>query len=1031
MRARLWVAALLLSACAGEKDASDDTATGALRIETKAQTVAVDEDAFVEIALEINVSPQSAGSAVVELTTQPLNGTLDGEGIDWVYTPNADYHGPDAFVFEAVLDRARSGPTTVDIEVVPVNDAPQGAEGLHSTPEDTPLDGDLAATDVDGDVPVYVLVGLPVHGTVAIDATGTFAYAPNADFHGTDSFLWMAQDAGGMSSAPVATTIEVQPVNDAPWVDSDAIAAIEDVPWYGLATGFDVEGDPLTWSIADSPDHGSVEIDANTGVWSYTPSPDFNGPDTFSVEATDGVELSLPGIVAVTVTPMNDPPIASDLDLDVDEDASVLGTLSGSDVEGDPIVWSVVLDPLYGSVDSFDPNTGDFQYTPNTDFFGDDLFLVVGSDGVASSNIAEVRFRVLSANDAPIASAEDFVVAEDAALGGTLDAIDPEGDAVTWALVGDAANGIVSLDPAGNFTYTPDADFYGMDRFFARANDGLLNSNLLRVNIEVVGVNDSPIAIDAALAVFQNSENLVTLTAFDADDDPLLFTVFVPPTHGIATLDPTSGELSYIPALDYVGPDSMHFEVTDGSLPSGIGVVTIDVYADPDGDLVGTPIDNCPSIANPGQEDANGNGLGDPCDCIVEPFAGDTFGPSWDPVVGGLIVNFESNSGLYSLDFPGDGTGAVHGTYDPGSCDRLRWQVVAKRGPNVLAETDLMTVRAREPGTQGVTLLDLYGTGGTDGRFLPYSGSIQWAPFTPVELAFGVFADSVFDHFYVDDVVYGCDTDGDALLDCEEHLFGTDASNPDADGDGVLDGDEVRVGSDPLVVDTDGDGALDDIDNCPIVPNPPQADSNGDGIGDVCQFAAFDDFDSGAADPAMWESLSGDAFIVSAFQHSGTHSLNLGGGVGAANLWPLDATGCTSVGWEFWMKRGPQPPGSLNFVKLQYLDGADWVDLEALSGTFATEPTFSHYSGRSISAAVAGNPTLAIRMFSYGSGPGLDDFFIDDLVVGCDRDDDKLPDFSESNVHGTDPLLRDSDGDSVDDGREIDNGTDPLDPLSF
>ena len=1032
MCSKLTVAAFFLSGCAGAGDRFGETTTQPTEVETQDQAVVVDEDGSLKISLAVSVSPRRAGPAVVELTTHPVNGRLNGDGLDWVYTPDPDYHGPDSFVYEAILDGVSSAATRVDIEVVPVNDAPQGTDGTHSTPEDTPLDGALMATDAESDPMFYALVGLPVNGTVIIDATaGTFAYTPVLDFNGSDTFLWIVQDAGGLSSGPVTTTIDIQPVNDAPWVDSDTIATIEDAPADGVAVGLDVDGDSLTWSIAEIPDHGLVEIDPNTGVWTYTSWPDFNGPDAFSIEATDGVELSEPGVVAVSVGAVNDPPTADDLDMVVDEDATVLGTLSGFDVELDPIAWSVVLDPANGTLDSFDPSTGDFQYSPHADFSGDDSFLVVASDGVASSGVAEVRIRVVAFNDAPIVWADAYAIAEDDPLGGVLHALDPDGDAVTWMLVDDASNGTVTVDPSGSFTYAADPDFNGVDLFSARADDGLLVSDLLLVNIDVLAINDAPIAVHEGVDAVENAETIVSLRAVDAENDPLTFSIALLPTRGVATLDPVTGELSYVPEVDFIGLDTLYFEVSDGLLQSEPGTVVLSVQADPDGDHVGTPNDNCPTLANPDQGDANGNGLGDRCDCVIERFTGRAIGPSWGPLVDAAVVDTQANSGAHSLRLQGDGSSAVTAPYDPGSCDQLRWHVAIQRGPTAPGVTDFLAVSFSEPGFAGASVLDLYGTGDADSQFLPYSGSLQWTPFTPVELNFAVTSDSSFDAFFIDDLAYGCDTDGDELMDCEEYLFGTDASNPDADGDGLLDGDEVERGTDPFAADTDGDGTLDDIDNCPAFPNPPQNDFDGDGLGDACSVSAFDDFEAGMIDPSVWTAIGGDVAIVSTESHMGTYSLNIGGNGGVARMQPIDASGCNKVGWQFRAKRGPNAPANGNHLKLQYQDGLEWGTLHTVSGNNSDDASFLIYGGNSSSPDVAGNAALVIRFFS--TGPGNDnDFFVDDFAISCDKDGDGVPDYSESKLQGTDPLEANTDGDLFDDGVEIYiNGSDPLDPLSF
>ena len=113
----------------------------------------------------------------------------------FTYTPNADFNGSDSFTFVANDGdgRLRTSPPSPH-RSRPVNDPPVAQDGSASGTEDTPLSGTLVATDVDSEGLTYRLGTQAAHGTVVVNPDGSFTYTPNADFNGTDSFTFLAND---------------------------------------------------------------------------------------------------------------------------------------------------------------------------------------------------------------------------------------------------------------------------------------------------------------------------------------------------------------------------------------------------------------------------------------------------------------------------------------------------------------------------------------------------------------------------------------------------------------------------------------------------------------------------------------------------------------------------------------------------------------------------------------------------------------------------------------------------------------------
>jgi VCBS repeat-containing protein len=150
-----------------------------------------------------------------EVLTEPLYGKLTGAAPDLVYTPDEDFHGDDSFTFMVNDGLADSDPATITINVLSVNDAPVAVADTYETDEDTLLDVTAPGvlendTDADGDSLTAVLVTGVSNGSLTLNADGSFSYTPNAEFIGTDSFTYKANDGEVDSTLPTTVTITVQ-----------------------------------------------------------------------------------------------------------------------------------------------------------------------------------------------------------------------------------------------------------------------------------------------------------------------------------------------------------------------------------------------------------------------------------------------------------------------------------------------------------------------------------------------------------------------------------------------------------------------------------------------------------------------------------------------------------------------------------------------------------------------------------------------------------------------------------------------------
>ncbi|MCF6390999.1 Ig-like domain-containing protein, partial [Mycobacterium sp. MBM] len=550
---------------------------------TVGDSFTTDEDTVLNGNVLTNDSDVDGDTLTATLVDGPTNGTLqlNADGT-FTYTPTADFNGTDTFTYTAGDSAATSSVTTVSITVTPVNDAPVATNDSFTTDEDTVLTGNVLSndTDTDGDTLTTTLVDGPANGTLELNADGTFTYTPDADFNGADSFTYTAGD-GTATSAIATVSITIDPVNDTPVTAGDTFTTDEDTVVTGnvLTNDSDTDGDTLTATLVDGPSNGTLQLNTD-GTFTYTPDADFNGTDTFTYTAIDGTATSPVETVSITVDPVNDTPVTTTDSFTTNEDTGVSGNVltNDSDPDGDTLTATLVTGPANGTLEL---NTdGTFTYTPTADFNGTDSFTYTAGDGTATSSVTTVSITVSPVNDTPVTAADSFTTDEDTAVSGNVlsNDTDADGNTLTATLVDGPANGTLTLNTDGAFTYTPDADFNGTDSFTYTAGDGTATSAVATVSITVSPVNDTPISTNDSFTTDEDtavSGNVLTNDS-DIDGNPLTATLVDEPTNGTLTLN-TDGTFTYTPDADFNGTDTFTYTATDGTATSSVETVSITV----------------------------------------------------------------------------------------------------------------------------------------------------------------------------------------------------------------------------------------------------------------------------------------------------------------------------------------------------------------------------------------------------------------------------------------------------------------------
>lgn len=490
------------SATLGEREATG-TATITVTPVNDAPAAAADtyagtEDTALTVAapgvLE-NDADADGDALAAELVSPPAKGsvTLNADG-SFAYVPYPDTNGSDSFTYKASDGRSAADAVTVSLVVAAVNDAPGATAGSSDVFEDTQLSGTLAASDADGDALTFSVDAQPLYGVVTItDAlAGTFTYDPAPDFYGADSFTFRVYD-GAAYSTTVSFAVNVEEVNDAPVATGGSSAVDEDTVLSGYLAASDVEGNLMMYEVVTVAASGNVVITSSlTGAFTYTPNADFNGYDVFAYRVTDGAAYSNTATFAIAVTAVNDLPVGYADAFTTDEDTPLVVAAPGvlandTDVDGETLTAVVTQNPANGTLGL--NADGSFTYTPGADFSGADMFRYRPRDATLTP-VAQVTvtLTVNNVNDAPTVTRAYVRAQQDRTFTGSLalHAADAEGQALTFEAVTAPVNAAAfTLNPDGNFTYTPAAAFVGGDMFGFRAYDGEAYSSAATVTVVV------------------------------------------------------------------------------------------------------------------------------------------------------------------------------------------------------------------------------------------------------------------------------------------------------------------------------------------------------------------------------------------------------------------------------------------------------------------------------------------------------------------------------------------------------------------
>ena len=286
--------------------------------------------------------------------------------------------------------------------------------------------------------------------------------------------------------------------NNGPLLRNDELFLYEDTSIHGQLIINDLDNDRSTFRIDRHPKFGTLNLHASTGMFTYTPNANYYGEDYFYCIANDGNADSNIATIAISITPVNDIPLAYDGEIQLHEDQGVSGLFDVFDPDNDILSYTIVSPPGKGIAEINSQTEGSFVYTPYPDTYGTDTFMFTASDRNSTGNSAIIQIHITPVNDKPETAPQLLETRMGESIEIQLIATDKDPDKLNIYVktlpeygqivcMGYTIDRLLERLESSYLTYIPDPSFIGVDSFSYVADDGQLQSNLSEIQIQVGG----------------------------------------------------------------------------------------------------------------------------------------------------------------------------------------------------------------------------------------------------------------------------------------------------------------------------------------------------------------------------------------------------------------------------------------------------------------------------------------------------------------------------------------------------------------
>ncbi|HEY9049703.1 MAG TPA: tandem-95 repeat protein [Ohtaekwangia sp.] len=614
--------------------------------ETATTVNVVNNDTDIDGTIAVNTVDLNTTAAGIQTTISNASGNWSVSTAGIVsFTPATDFNGTATLLYTVNdNDGATSNEATISINVTPVNDAPVANNDVAATNEDTPVTVTVVTndTDIDGTINAATVdlntttAGIQstasnAAGTWSVNTSGVVTYTPTANFTGTALLAYRVNDNTGATSNSANISITVNAQNDAPTAVNDAVTTLEDTPVNlnivnndtdvdGTIAANTVDLDPATAGIQTSfnVSGGTVSVNAS-GVITFTPTVNFYGTvtTTYTVNDNSGATSNI-ATITITVTAVNDAPIANNDLTTADENETVTLNVVTNDLDIDGTVNAATVDlntttagiqtTITVTAGTFTVNaTGDVTYTPALNFNGTaSITYTVRDNTGATSNQATISILVNSINSLPVASNDAITINEDGVASLNIVANDSDPDGTINAATVDlntsiagiqnsitTAQGTFSVNGSGLLSFTPVLNYFGTASITYTVNDNVgATSNQATITITINSVNDAPVANNDTGSASDGVAVTVNVVSNDTDVDGTIDIATVDldvTTGGIQTSRTTaagtwtvntSGIVTFTSIVNYNGVATLTYRVNDnGGATSNNGTISITVSA--------------------------------------------------------------------------------------------------------------------------------------------------------------------------------------------------------------------------------------------------------------------------------------------------------------------------------------------------------------------------------------------------------------------------------------------------------------------
>jgi uncharacterized protein DUF6923/Big-like domain-containing protein len=444
-------------------------------------------------------------------------------------------------------------------------DLPVANNDSYSATSDTTLNvpaSGVLANDVGTGLSPVLDTG-PAHGTLTLNANGSFSYTPTVGFSGTDTFTYFAEDQFGRESASPATVTVTINLPAAPVaVDDTYTTTADSALTIGAGGGVLVNdtGTGITVTSNTNPAHGTLTLPAD-GSFLYTPTFGYSGLDSFDYTITDAFSRMSSATVSLAINP-----VAANVTGSGVGPAPITVTPAVPIGVG-PFTYALTSTPPVGDgTASMNPTTGQITFSPAAGFHGAvPTFDYRVTDAAADVSAPATIDLTVGEPAPPVAQDDTYTTTANTsinqvAVGGLLS--NDSGTGITVTSHTGPAHGTVTVDPGGSFLYIPPAGYSGPDNFgytdtdaYGRTSSAAVDVTIDPIALDVIGSGPGPGAIHTTpptpTGTGPFTHNLVT----------------TPPVgDGTATMDPTTGVITFTPAVGFHGTvPTFTYSVTDAS----------------------------------------------------------------------------------------------------------------------------------------------------------------------------------------------------------------------------------------------------------------------------------------------------------------------------------------------------------------------------------------------------------------------------------------------------------------------------------